>query len=226
MRVYIINGDSDYASVGVRLDTSTSKRLSGLWDGELQPEPGESYDLRLQNDASECGPPLLTDCPYAPGTNLLLSARAVQALASHLDGAGFLFPTHGLEGGYQLFLCQKHLPAIDLEASIVEIFPESGNIMGLRELVFRPEAIGTATLFRDPKLRWPFFATDAFVADVERHGLVGFRFRLAWSSDDGPRDVHRPIPIERIPGEFDRATRVRRDALRARVAAGEVSLPA
>ncbi len=218
MRVYLIDSDPDYATIVVRPGMSKPTRLSDLWDGELQPEPGEFFKVALHDDAAEIGPPLLTDVPYMPGTGLLMSARAVHALRSHLEGAGFLLPTHGLDGAYQLFLCQRHLSAIDRKASVV--------LMDRRSLVFLPEAIGSATLFRDPSRRWPFFATDAFVADVERHELVGFRFRLAWSSEDGPRDVHTPIPIERIPGEFDRATRARRDALRAKVAAGEVSLPA
>ena len=217
MRVYEVSGDHDFAWVNYHGGVATLERLRGLWF-KCQGDTTSPVELEFVGESYQPDGWLATDCPHMSGYGLLLSARAVSALRRHLEGAGVLLPTVSEVGDYRLFLCQRRIDALDEAGSTLRRFRD-GGIMGIDRYALRPEAIGDATLFRLVGYNGGPLCTDAFVADVERHGLTGFAFREVWSSEAGGVALDNTIPWEREPGAFARAARAKREALRARLAA-------
>jgi hypothetical protein len=220
MQLFWVSGDLSLASLNLLGGVPALRRLNDIWGGAADPEPGESIELRLVDDTDRRGPPVLTDCPCFTGLGLLLSPRAVEALAGILRPAGFLMGTRGLPGEWRLFVARLRLPALDAEGSEATRMPD-GRIIRLLRPVFRPGAIGRTALFTDMAQPTRLQATDAMVEAVERHGLTGFAFQRIWSAGGGGEDLNAGFPpIEPVPGAFDRRARGEREAMRARLAAG------
>ncbi len=225
MRVYRVRGHHEYGWVNAH-DKLTSWRLGAVWDGiptdHLGNPASRTEPVRIDMPRDDW---VATDCPFFAPTPLLLSARAVDALRPHLAGAGLVLPTEGGPPalGYQVFLCERVLDAIDFARSDVTLFSDrgvagDGNIMKFRRLELRPEVIGAASMFRLARLRGGTFCTDAFAAEAERHGLVGLEFTGIWSSGTGGATIPPFVARFRSRAEEDVHIRAERAALRTRLA--------
>jgi hypothetical protein len=223
MRVYEVRGFHEYGWVNAH-DKLTFSRLRAVWDGLPTDHLGSPASRREPVSIDmPSGHWVATDCPYFAADPLLLSTRAAEALRPHLAGAGLLLPTSGGPPalGYQAFFCERVLGAIDFERSDVTLFNDGGDsgsngIWKIRRLELRPEVIGTHSVFRFARLRSRTYCTDAFVAEAERHGLVGFQFTEIWSSATGGVTVP-PIAHFATLAEERAHIRAERAALRARL---------
>jgi hypothetical protein len=223
MQVFWVEGRLGLGLVNQAGGVPGLRRLQEIWNGRAEPAVGESVELALADDRADRGPPVLTDCPFFAGLGLLLSPRAVEALAGILRPAGFLMETRGLPGEYRLFVARLRLAALDAEGSEAKRM-EDGRIIRLLRPVFRPEAIGPTALFTDVAQPTRLHATDAMVEAVERHGLTGFSFRRIWSAAGGGEELDAGFPpIEPVPGEFNRRARAEREAMRARLGEGRIT---
>ncbi len=135
-----------------------------------------------------------------PPRLLVLSQRACEALGPMLDQAGALLrlnPPH--EIGYQLFVCYRHIDALDT------VRTKHGE--GLEGLIthfeFHTAVLEGVDIFRLSNRAGRLFVSEHFEQEVLRHRLRGFRFRQLWSSDQGGVTLKAPAMIyERFPAGY------------------------
>lgn len=76
------------------------------------------------------------------------------------------------------------LNAIDYDKSIYKTYRDGRRIMAFKKYVFLPEVIKDISIFKitDEKMRYAF-VSDEFKQTVEKNNLLGFKFKLAWDSE-------------------------------------------
>ena len=124
-----------------------------------------------------------SDFPWFASDVLVLRPNAVDALAPHLEGVGELLALDVVgDELYALHIFQE-LDALDVSASTIELGLH-GDIMWVDQYVMRPEALHDPFAFELPQLTpSPIFVDEEFVACVERAGLEGLEFPIAWTDD-------------------------------------------
>lgn len=156
-------------------------------------EPWEPLEFTLLDDdarefiAADC----LTMNTGADG--FLISEFARGVLSQRLDRAGQFLPVSVMGQQYWWLNCMASVEALDrthtdADWSVVDgAWGSFSWISATRRLAFRPTQLEVAPmLFRIPEYpQGVLFARDEFRAIVEEAGLIGFRFDLVWSEDEG-----------------------------------------
>ncbi len=162
---------------------------------------------------------VITDCPFAgAGSQLVLSQRACEALGPMLDQAGALLrlnPPH--EMGYQMFVCYRHIDALDT----VRTKHEEGFPSRMTQYEFHAAVLEGVDIFRLSNRVGRLYVSEHFVQETRRHRLNGFRFRLLWSSERGGVTLADPVMLhERFPPGYGTTLREKRQAMRDLIASG------
>lgn len=175
---------------------------------ELIPNSREYHDFALANGESRQvfarfdGRPLRSD--WAPpavtaadeddelarfadyallGTIPVFSSGAVAALRSLLEPNGELLPLKYGRGSFFAYNTTRFLDALNETESVMTRL-SSGRVMLVERFVFRREPLDGEAIFKIPQLPRAFvFVTDTFVVATRAAGLLGFSFRLLWTSD-------------------------------------------
>jgi len=146
----------------------------------------------------------------------VLSQRACEALGPMLDQAGALLrlnPPH--EIGYQLFVCYRHIDALDT----VWTKHEEGLEGIITHFEFHTAVLEGVDIFRLSNRAGRLFVSEHFKQEVLRRRLSGFRFRQLWSSDQGGVTLKAPVMIyERFPTGYAKTLRDKRQAMRDLIA--------
>lgn len=221
MRVFTVKGDHQLAWInpaggeGARLVKARGHAATAAW----QPLHLELVPVLGEEDAAD--PPVLTDCPYLGAVQLLLSARARDALAPLLEPEGEFLPAKAAFGDYWIYNGLRSLEALDEARSAIERFPD-GDIKHITRHELRPEIIGQHAIFHLHGKTGIYYATDRLAAAVERAGLTGFVFTEVWSSESGGVTLPRGSLLNRgVSDETLRQQRIaKRAAAREQVAAG------
>jgi len=129
-----------------------------------------------------------SDFSRVPGTGLIFSARALEALSDLLEGRGELLALEVADGSdYHLFNVTRVIDALDEERSELAYF-SSGRVMDVDRYEFRPEELEGETLFKLAQFpRSRLYVTDAFVERAERAQLTGFDFGRLWDREASER---------------------------------------
>ncbi|MFI0443925.1 imm11 family protein [Actinomadura sp. 6N118] len=121
-------------------------------------------------------------------SNVMVGARAVEALEMSLQGNGELLPllTEGSE--IYLYNVTRVVDALNMEKSSGETFP-SGRYMHISKHVFVKERLEGVEIFKLPQLYIgkKIYVTDSFMKRIEVAGLTGLIGEEVWSSDVGPK---------------------------------------
>lgn len=222
MKVFTVKGDHQLAWInavgdgeGVRLTKARGTSVAADW------RPLRVELIATLGEEDEADPPVLTDCPYLGAVQLLLSARARDALAPLLEPEGEFLPVDAAFGTYWIYNCLRSLEALEETQSAVERFPD-GGIKRIARHELRPEVIGQHAIFHLQGKTGIYYATDRMAAAVERAGLTGFVFTEVWSSDSGGLTLPRGNLLNRgVSDETLRQQRIaKRAAAREQVAAG------
>ena len=135
-----------------------------------------------------------------------------------LDDSGALLrlnPPH--EMGYRMFVCYRHLDALDtVRTKHEESFPSR-----MTQYEFHAEAFEGVHIFRLSNRVGRLYVSEHFVQETRRHRLSGFRFRLLWSSERGGVTLADPVMLhERFPPGYGSTLREKRQAMRDLIASG------
>jgi len=164
-------------------------------------------------------------CSALPaGRGLLLNRRAREALGELLSPCGEFLPVRLGSFDYQWFNCTTTVDAIDqekMEGIQAEPPVPPGSWIEITRWAFKPETLARPPLiFGLPRQRPNLLCTDALKSAVEGTDLLGFEFRLLWSSetggvaiDPGPPAMFGEAARERVEQE-----RRKREAALARLA--------
>lgn len=222
MRVFTVKGDHQLAWInpvgdgeGVRLSKARGISVAAGW------QPLRIQLISTLGEEDEIDPPVLTDCPHLGAAQLLLSARARDALAPLLEPEGEFLAVEAAFGDYWIYNCLRSLDALDEAQSAIERFPD-GGIKRITRHELQPEVIGQHAIFHLHGKTGTCYATDRLAAAVERAGLTGFMFTEVWSSERGGVTLPRGSLLNRgVSDETLRQQRIaKRAAAREQVAAG------
>jgi hypothetical protein len=121
----------------------------------------------------------------------VFSAKAVECLGSLLTANGQLLPVKQGRNTWFVFQTTRVIDALDAARSQLAY---EGDIFSDHKHVFREEALISATLFRTPESLWNSFpfVTDEFVARIKEAKLLGFSFKLLWSSTGQVHEKYVP----------------------------------
>ncbi len=173
------------------------------------------------------GPKVLPlDCVGAAafaGHSALLGARARELLAPLLLPCGEYLPVR-LDGlDYCWFNCTTVADIANQDGIEGELWEHDNELPSRWKEIdrwsFHPECVATApTVFTVPQ-RGTLMCTDVLRRAVEAHDLLGFRFDLLWSPEDGGVTIDNSL--SQFFGEFGRqmniAAKERRKAMQARL---------
>jgi len=186
MRVFLLRGDRDYQVLRPEIEDFWVGRSGvaslGHWQvPRLVPFNEEQYksDALLSVDAWPLD---------ATADGFVLSERARRVLGPVLSQCGELLPVYVLDRILWWFNCLVRVDA--LAAGTSGEWIESGGerfLAEVRQLEFQLERVQAAPpVFRVPELPAGYlFAGLSLLKFVERSELVGFRFDLVWSVEDG-----------------------------------------
>lgn len=221
MKVFTVRGDHQLAWInpagdeGARLSRARGVSAATGWC------PLGVELISTLGEEDETDPPVLTDCPYLGAAQLLLSARARDALAPLLAPEGEFLAAETAFGDYWIYNCLRSLAALDETRSTIERFPD-GGIKRIARHELRADVIGDHAIFHLQGKTGFYYATDRLAAKVEWAGLTGFAFTEVWSAEAGGVELPRRSLLNR--GVDDATLRQRRMAKRAaareRMAAG------
>lgn len=154
-----------------------------------------------------------TDCPNFSSLHLMLSRRAIDALAPLIGPHGEFLPVSASLGDYAIFNTFTELDAFDDARTEGRRHPD-GRLWEILRYALRPEAMVDAPpIFRLSGERAPFFVTDAFHDAVLRARLTGFVFTPAWNSETGGIALPKVETWDRNPAAKRRAAAAKRRAL-------------
>lgn len=149
-------------------------------NGEPRGGNWEPIGVRLQKD--DRGKPLsYSDSPWLHSDALTFRRSAINAVGEMLLRNGELLPLSCSVDPYLVVFNSTFAGrALDEEASSIQRF-ESGEIMRIKQYVFRPQEIVGRDLFKIPNLRSsPTFISDHFVDAWRKAGPRGLEFRRIW----------------------------------------------
>ena len=198
--------------VGADLASGVLTRLRG--DGDLA-EWERRYEVAGRPGATDWDPPRLesprgkarvlpVDCVSAAmvsGSDMLLSARAREALAPLLLPCGEYLPVQ-LDGlDYRWFNCTALVDVADQDriegrrSEHRQVPPDCWR--RITRWAFHPERLVNApAIFTVPQLQRILMCTDVLREAVEAHDLLGFQFDPLWSPETGG------VEIDDSPGRF------------------------
>ena len=211
MIIFQVEGDPDYIGVNYEsVEQVTPLRRLEFDHVPLNPAHVVNVHYAFKEPEEEG---VITDCPDSGlGSTLVLSQRACDALGPMLEQAGALLrlnPPH--EMGYRMFVCYRHIDALDTARTE----HEEGFEGFITRFEFHPAALEGVDIFRLSNRVGRLFVSERFVTEVRRHRLSGFRFRRLWSSDRGGVPLEDPVMIyERFPPGYGTTLREKRDAMR------------
>lgn len=79
------------------------------------------------------------------------------------------------------------IDALDVAHSDAKVLAESGRLFVTRYAFFA-DRLADAVIFKVPQSPGSTFCTEAFKSLVEKHGLTGLAFRLAWSNESAAQE--------------------------------------
>jgi len=211
MRIYQISGDPDYIGISYNsVEEVTPLRQIEFEHTTLDPAHVVNVDYTFQEPEKDG---VVTDCAYSGvASTLTLSQRACEALKPMLDQAGALLrlnPPHQM--GYRMFVCYRHVDALDTARTE----HEEGFESLITRYEFHAAALEGMDIFRLSNRVGRLFVSERFVTEVRRHRLSGFRYRQVWSSEKGGVAIQDPVMIyERFPPGYGTTLREKRDAMR------------
>lgn len=217
MKIYQVEGDPDYIGIAyASVAEVTPLRKIEFEHTTLDPAHVVNVHYAFHEPEEEG---VITDCPYTGlGSTLLLSQRAWEALGPMLDQAGALLrvnPPH--EMGYRMFVCYRHIDALDT----VRTTHEEGLEGLITQFEFNAAALEGVDIFRLSNRVGRLFVSHRVVSEVFKHRLSGFRFKLLWSSETGGVVLDdSAMVVERFPLGYGTTLREKRQAMRSLIADG------
>jgi hypothetical protein len=179
--VYRLQADSDRFQNLVPMDDNERAKLEDRFDGTWIGNSWVPVRVRVLRGPNNEGLPA-GDFPSLGGVVPVFSLRAIDGLRDLLEPCGELLPLEIIAGDYVAFNTTAVLDALDSERSSIVRFRSSGRVMDIERYAFKPEALGTASIFKLPETRWSrTYVDQAFVDRVEGLRLTGFDFRRVWT---------------------------------------------
>jgi len=125
------------------------------------------------------------DFPTPNFGSLVLNKRGKLTLQSYLAHYGQLLPLDCAETSLWALNVTNIVDALDLDKSEIldrdSMDPMCPNAVGF---AFKPDRLVGVDVFRIPQVNLTqTFFTDAFVAEIKKHGLTGFGSRRVWSDE-------------------------------------------
>ncbi|MBE5886450.1 MAG: hypothetical protein E7284_08630 [Lachnospiraceae bacterium] len=110
--------------------------------------------------------------------------KAICVLRNLLIGNAEILPLDCEDGSFYAINVINVIDCIDYEKSTYKTFRDGKRIMRFTKYVFKHEKIKGVNLFKikDEPLKRPF-VSDEFKQTVEKNNLLGFKFKLAWDSE-------------------------------------------
>jgi len=139
--------------------------------------------LRRRDDGS---PRQYSDFPWGGAHLLFVKPRALSSLRPSLEAYGEFLPLLGADG-VSLFSVTTVADALDTERSKIVRF-DDGSILDIERHAFRPEAIGSAEVFKLPEhvVRVSsIYLQESIVRRIGELGLTGIAFEMVWSDEPG-----------------------------------------
>lgn len=196
MKIYRIQGDSDFIHVGY-VHRPDLRLLNHVINDGASLDRGYMLDLEI-GIPDEPNDWIATDCPYLSGYGLMLSDEAVSVSGAMLTDAGYLLNTSlPAADHYKLFICERLIDAVDQERSDLKRFP-SGRVWWLRRYELRAELLQDMHVFRLKHRRNMLFVSDQFVRLVQEHELTGFEFTEVWCSEMGNTLLHGELEASEL----------------------------
>lgn len=125
------------------------------------------------------------DSPWLGEHAMVFRPKAAEALEAMLTQYGDLIQITANGEPAFIYNVTNLLDALDLKASDIARFPDSGDVMHVRRYEFLPTVIRDSDIFKVSGLRSsPTFLSERFVREWDAHGLTGLVFRNLWSSND------------------------------------------
>jgi hypothetical protein len=113
----------------------------------------------------------------------LMSTRAVTVLSSLLEPNAEILPVECAERDLALINVTRTIDALDLQRSIVEVFPHSGLLARINVPVFIPDRVVGIDIFRVTRIRHgDLYVSERFVSTCELANLRGLQFAEVWQS--------------------------------------------
>ena len=118
--------------------------------------------------------------PHVP----VFDEEAVCALRNLIIGNAEILPLDCEEGSFFAINVTRVLDCVNYEKSLYKTFRDGKRIMRFTKYVFEEEKIKGVNLFKikDEPLKRPF-VSDEFRNRVITNNLTGFKFELAWDSE-------------------------------------------
>ena len=217
MRIYQVEGDPDYIGIAHDSVDEVSPLLNTDYKHRTL-DPAHVINIHYAfHESEEEG--VVTDCPYTGlGSTLLLSQRACEALEPILDQAGVLLrvnPPH--EMGYRMFVCYRHIDALDT----IRTKHEEGFEGLITQFEFHAATLQGVDIFRLSNRVGRLFVSHRIVSEVFKHRLSGFRFKLLGSSETGGVALaDSAMVFERFPLGYGTTLREKCPAMRSLIADG------
>lgn len=166
----------------INCDDEDDYEIFNEFDGTPRHETWQPINVNLgPADQGQAG--LLSDFPWLTSAVLIMRKRAVDALHDILHVNGELLPLIA-DNGVELFAFNaRTIDALDeVNASIMR-FPDSNQIMYIRQTAFIAHRIRGVDIFRLPHRASPTYVSARFVERVKQAELVGLEFNAVWSSE-------------------------------------------
>jgi hypothetical protein len=128
-----------------------------------------------------------SDFPFLMPGVPVFSTKAAAALRDVLEIHGEVLPLscEDCDGrDYVAFNVTTVIDALDVPRSDVKFFRDGVKVMHVTRYEFIPERLAGVAIFKLPQfVKGRVYVTDAFVQQVNDHGLTGFKFTPVWSND-------------------------------------------
>jgi len=169
VRIHQVDGDPDYIGIGYQ-SVDEVIPLQDIDHKHRTLDPAHVINVRYTfHEPEDEG--IITDCPNVRlGSTLVLSQRACETLEPILKPAGALLrlnPPH--EMGYQMFVCYRHIDALDT----VRATHEEGIEGHITRFAFRAAVLEDVDIFRLSNRVGRLFVSHRFVSEVFKHRLSG-----------------------------------------------------
>lgn len=136
------------------------------------------------------------DCPNLGSHVPVFNSEAVKVLADLLKSNGELLPAICDKEKYFLFNVTRILDALDEDNCELDRF-DDGRVMDIDRYSFFEKKLTGAVIFKIPqRLLSLIYVTDPFVNRVKTAGLLGFKFRLIWTSEQLQPETMNTAPVK------------------------------
>lgn len=181
MKIYRFNAGNEEDMFFFPVDTTDFNR--GVYAGDGKPRQHNWYPprVKLKSDSFNEGKKV-PDIGHIAVGSIVLSERAVEILKKHLEPYGELLPLDVEGETYYLYNVTKIIDALDQNKSVKR---SSGII---KQAAFNPSKIPVdVEVFKVPETQVSLIYFNEISGEniktlIEKHGLVGARFRLEWEA--------------------------------------------